>query len=114
MQEKTDLYILWTNDNPVTVEKMVFMYGINCLVKGWWEKVTIIIWGATANLVAENQKVQELVKQAQAAGVHMSACRACADQLEVAEKLESLGVEVIYWGQPLSRILKNEEALLTV
>jgi len=114
MQEKTDLYILWTNDNPVTVEKMVFMYGVNCLVKGWWEKVTIIIWGATANLVAENKKVQDMVKQAQEAGVHMTACRACADQLGVSQKLESLGIEVIYWGQPLSRILKNQEALLTV
>ena len=26
MSEKTHLYVLWTNDNPVTAEKMVFMY----------------------------------------------------------------------------------------
>ena len=42
MSKKTHLYVLWTNGNPITAEKMIFMYTINSLIKGWWEKVTLI------------------------------------------------------------------------
>ena len=57
--DKTHLYVLWTNDNPVTAEKMVFMYTINSLIHGWWEKVTLIIWGAPAKLVSEDARYSE-------------------------------------------------------
>jgi hypothetical protein len=112
--ETTHLYVLWTNDNPVTAEKMVFMYTINSLIHGWWEKVTLIIWGAPAKLVSEDVTIQKKIKEALDAGVHITACKACADQLGVTETLEKLGIEVKYWGQPLTQILKNHESLLTV
>jgi len=43
MSKKTHLYVLWTNGDPITAEKMVFMYTINSLIHGRWEKVTLII-----------------------------------------------------------------------
>ena len=63
MSNKTHLYVLWTNDNPITAEKMVFMYTVNSLIHGWWEKVTLIVWGAPAKLVSENKNIQERMKQ---------------------------------------------------
>jgi hypothetical protein len=50
---------LWTNDNRITADKMVFMYAINSLIHGWWEKVTLIIWGAPAKLVSEDVNIQK-------------------------------------------------------
>jgi hypothetical protein len=114
MTEKTHLYVLWTNDNPITSEKMVFMYTINSLLKDWWEEVTLIIWGAPAKLVSEDENIQKMVKKALEAGVHITACKACADQLGVTETLEKLNIEVKYWGAPLTEILKNNEKLLTI
>lgn len=114
MGDNLHLFVLWTNDNPVTAEKMVFMYTVNSLKHGWWEKVTLIVWGATAKLVSENPDIQKMIKEALDAGVHISACKACADQLGVTENLENLGIEVIYWGVPLTDVLKNNETLLTV
>jgi len=114
MSNKTHLYVLWTNDNPITAEKMVFMYTINSLIHGWWKKVTLIIWGAPAKLVSEDVKMQEKVKEALDAGVHITACKACADQLGVTETLEKLGIEVKYWGVPLTELLTSQEALLTI
>jgi len=92
MSKKTHLYVLWTNDNPITAEKMVFMYTVNSLIHGWWEKVTLIIWGATAKLVSEDDNIQKMVKKALKAGVHITACKACADQLGVTETLEKLNI----------------------
>ena len=114
MSNKTHLYVLWTNDNPITAEKMVFMYTVNSLIHGWWEKVTLIIWGAPAKLVSEDDNIQKMVKEALEAGVHITACKACADQLGVTETLEKLNIEVKYWGIPITEILTSEEKLLTI
>ena len=111
---KKHLYLLWANDNPITAEKMVFMYTINSLIHNWWEEVTIIIWGAPTKLVSEDVNIQERIKEALDAGVHITACKACADQLGVTETLENLLIEVKYWGLPLTDILKNDEQLLTI
>ena len=99
---KKHLYVLWTNDNLITAEKMVFMYTINSLIHGWWEKVTLIVWGAPAKLVAEDVNIQKKIKEA------------CADQLGVTEALKKLHIEVEYLGLPLTEILKNDEQLLTI
>ena len=114
MSEKTTLYILWTNDNIITAEKMVFMYAINAMRYGWWENVTLVIWGATAKLVAENGRIQELIAEARENGVYVTACKACADQLEVSEILDAQGIDVQYLGTPLTNVLKNDEKLITI
>lgn len=114
MNEKKHLYVLWTNDNLITAEKMVFMYTVNSLVRGWWEKVTLIIWGATAKLVGENADIQKKVMEAMDAGVHVTACKACSDQLGVTQTLEDLKIEVKYWGAPLTEIIAKGEKLLTI
>lgn len=114
MDEKKHLYVLWTNDNVITADKMVFMYTINSMIRGWWKDVTLIIWGATSRLVSEDAAVQKRIQEALDAGVHISACKACADQLGVTEALERLNIEVKYWGQPLTEVLKRGAALLTI
>jgi len=111
---KKKLNILWTNDNLITSEKMVFMYGINAKNKHWWDDITIILWGATVKLASENLMIQKLIKDAQDAEVHVSACKGCADQLGVTTTLEDLDIEVIYWGEPLTEILKTDGKLLTI
>ena len=77
-------------------------------------KVTVIIWGAPAKLVSEDDNIQKMIKEALKTGVHITACKACADQLGVTEALEKLHIEVKYWGVPLTDILKKEENLLTI
>jgi len=112
--KKKDLYVLWTNADPITAEKMVFMYTINSLIHGWWEKVTLIIWGAPAKLVSEDTNMQKKIQEALDAGVHITACKACADELGVTKTLEDLKIEVKYWRTPLTDILANDEKLLTI
>ncbi len=111
---ENELYILWTNDNLVTIDKMVFMYAYNAKLNKWWDNVTVIIWGATARLVANDYKIQKRIKEMIDIGVKVTACKACADQLGVAATLENLDIEVKYWGEPLTEILKSGKKLLSV
>ncbi len=114
MEEVKKLYILWTNGDPITSEKMVNMYAKNSIKHGWWEEVTLIVWGKPSKLIAENKKIQQQIKENIEVGVKVTACKACADQLGVSEKLKELGVELRYWGEPLTKILQSDEKLITI
>lgn len=109
-----DLYILWSSDNIITAEKMVFLYAINSRLQNWWDEVTVIIWGASTQVANRNPKVQGLIKEAIEHGVKVSACTACADQLDATDKLEELGVELKYWGQPLTELLHANKKVITI
>ncbi len=114
MSEKKHLYVLWTSGDPITADKMVFLYTINSLAHGWWKEITLVIWGGSTKLVSENEAIQQRVKDALAAGVYVTACKGCSDQLGVSAQLEALGVDVQYLGTALSNVLKNDEKLLTI
>jgi hypothetical protein len=114
MTTPNTLYILWTNADFITSEKMVFMYATNSMLHSWWENVTVIIWGATAQLAAENPAIRERINLARQAGVFFSACKACAEQLGVTDKLLEQGIEVKFWGEGLTEIIKEGEHLITI
>ncbi len=111
---KEELHILWTSGSKITAERMVFMYAHNSIIKGWWDDVTVIIWGASASLVVSDSDIQDRIRGMIADGVRISACRACAEQLGVESELEMLGIDVIHWGAKLTEILKDGRKLITV
>lgn len=86
----------------------------NSLREGWWDAVTVIVWGATVKLLATDNQIQGHFKQIIEEGVNVSVCRSCAEQLEVLEKIEKLGIEHKYWGAPLTDILNSEHKLITI
>lgn len=108
------LTILWTNADPLTAEHMVFMYARASVERGWWDQVEIIIWGATAKLVAENKEIQKKLLDVQEAGVYVGACIACARNLGVVEEIMDLGFEVKGMGPVLTDRLKGDGKVLTV
>ena len=114
MKDSNRLYILWTNADINTSLHMVFMYAKNSMLKGWWEHVTVIIWGATAKLAAEDGAIREAIKAAREAGVEFSACVACARNLGVIGALEEQGIEILPWGEPLTELIKESAHLLSV
>jgi len=111
---ENELVILWTNADEITFDKMVRMYARNSILKHWWEKVTIIIWGRTALLAAESELVKDGIRELLQIGITVSACKGCSDQLKVSKKLEEIGVEIKYWGEGLTKILKENQKLLTI
>ena len=72
--------------------------------------------GATAKLICEDASLQELLKKFHDAGGHVSACRRCAENLNVLEKIEAIeGIDEVYYsGESFTKILKDGEKMLTV
>jgi hypothetical protein len=114
MTEPNKLYILWTNADITTSEKMVFMYATNSKTHYWWKDVTVIIWGATAKVAAENALIREKINIAKQAGVFFTACKACTDQLGVTDKLLEQSIECKYWGEGLTELIREKENLITI
>jgi hypothetical protein len=109
-----ELFVLWTSGDRDVALSMVFMYTHNSKLRGWWEDVTLIVWGASAKLLAEDEELQERVRQMIDAGVDVVACIGCANMMGVTEKLASLGLEVKSMGHPLTQYLKAGKTVLTV
>ena len=111
---KQELYILWTNGDPVTFKKMVSMYAYNSIEHNWWDEITLIIWGSPAELVAKDKAVQMEIDALLKKGIHITACKSCADQLGVTKKLQDMGIEVKYWGEPLTDVIQSNKKLITI
>lgn len=108
------LHILWTSGDREVALKMVFMYGHNSKLRGWWEEVHIIVWGSSAKLLAGDAELQMHVESMTGSGVKFSACKKCTDEFGVSDTLLRLGVDVRYMGEPLTEILRSGEKLLTI
>lgn len=107
------LVIVWTSDDPYLAERMVLMYAHAAKNNGWFNDVTLIIWGPSAKMVSENLKIQEKLKAMQDDGVIIEACIACATKYNVVDDLKKLDFEVKGMGKPLTDYLKSDAKVLT-
>ena len=107
------LVVLWTSDDPMVAERVALMYTHAAKTAGWFSEVTLIVWGPSAKLIAENIKLQEKLRAMQKDGVVIEACVACANAYGVVEDLKRLGYDVRGMGKPLSDYLKSGAKVLT-
>jgi len=107
------LVVLWTSDDPYVAEMVVLMYTHAAKTAGWFTEVTLIIWGPSAKLAAENLKVQEKLKAMQEDGVVIEACIVCANEYGVTDDLKNMDFVVKGMGSPLTDYLKSGAKVLT-
>ncbi len=112
--KSSKLFVLWTSgEKEVALKGPVFMYPMYTKSKGWWDQVRFIIWGPSGKLLVEDAEVQKNLKKLQEAGIEVMACKWCSDQYGISEKLESMGIEVLYVGPIITEMLKDGWATLT-
>jgi len=107
------LVVLWTSGDPEVAKKMVFMYTYNAKKYGWWEDITLVVWGPSAKLLTEDKELQKTIKDMDEIGINLLACKGCSDQYEVSDDLEKLGIEVKYIGVELTDFIKGDYHLVT-
>ncbi len=107
------LVVVWTSGDREVARKMVFMYTKNSRLQNWWARVRLVVWGASAPLLAVDRELQAELDDLKAAGVELLACKACADLYGVTGQLQALGVDVIFMGKPLTEMLKSGWTCLT-
>ena len=108
------LLVLWTSGDKTVAVNMVCMYTLNSKIKDWWNEVTLLIWGASGELLVDDQELKEKVADIKNAGVEVIACRRCAENLSIVDKLEEMGIKVFYTGEFLTEWLKSGSRLITI
>ncbi|MFC1692256.1 DsrE family protein [Candidatus Latescibacterota bacterium] len=111
--EPSKLLVVWASADREVALKMVYMYTYNAKKRGWFDNVRFLIWGPSSKLISEDTELQDYLKRMKDEGVELLACKACADMYGVSVKLEELGVEVKYMGEPLSEMLKSDWVTMT-
>ncbi|MGM0431302.1 MAG: DsrE family protein [Spirochaetota bacterium] len=111
MSEK--LVVLWTSGDREVAQHMVFMYTLNAKKRQWFDEVTLIVWGPSDKLLAEDAELQAGIRNMLDAGVRIECCLRCAENYGVVETLENLGIEVKLMGEPLSEYLKKGYRVLS-
>ncbi len=111
--DSSRLAVLWTSGDRDVALRAAFMYTLNAKARGWFDQVTLIVWGPSAELLARDGELQDRVRAMDEAGVVLVACKACADGYGVSEALEGMGIEVKYMGEPLTEMLQGDWEVLT-
>ena len=106
---KNELLIVWSSGEVEVAKKLVLLYGSVMLERKYWDEATIMIWGPSAKLLAQNTDLQEQFKVVQKSGVKFNACVVCTDDYGVSSELRELGVELIHTGEMLTEALQSDE-----
>jgi hypothetical protein len=107
------LAVLWTSGDSEVAHNVALMYAHNAKKAGWFDEVTLIVWGPAQRNLVGDKKLQAEVKAMQADGVVVEACIACAMNYGIVDELKSLGVTVRGMGIPLTKYLKDGWKVLT-
>jgi hypothetical protein len=111
--QSNKLLIVWTSGDKGVAQNMVFMYAMNSMLNGWWDEVTLLVWGHSAHLFAFDKDLHDEMKKVQEAGVRVIACKRCAMNYQVEQELLDLGLEVFYAGEFLTDWIKSGDHYIT-
>ena len=106
MPTPTGLIVIWSTADRTVALHSAIMYARNSKTHGWWENVRFLIWGPSAQLLADDAELQQAINGMIADGVEVSVCKACADRIGVGDQLTEMGYDVFYVGELLTESLK--------
>ena len=107
------LAVLWTSGDPDVAYNVAFMYTHTAKKVGWFDEVTLIVWGPSQRLLIGDKSLQAKIKAMQNDGVLVEACIACAMNYDIVEELKALDIPVRGMGMPLTNYLKSDWKILT-
>jgi hypothetical protein len=107
------LAVVWSSGDPDVANSMVFMYTYNAKKLKWFDKIKFIVWGPSAKLLSQDEKLQKKIKMMDEIGIELYACKACADSYNVSEILEKLGINVKYYGKDFTELIKSDWKVIT-
>jgi len=113
IRNEDKLVVLWTSGDREVALKMAFMYTFNSKKYGWWDDITLVVWGPSAKLLSEDKELQDYIKRIKDAGIVIKACKGCSDMYGVSKHLEDMGIIVKYMGE-LTDYLKEGRKILTL
>jgi hypothetical protein len=107
------LNVLWTTGEKEVALRMIFIYLMDAKSMGWYDEITLVIWGPSARLVAGDKAIQKELDFLLQSGIKVEACQGCTEAYKVTDAIRALGINVRFMGEPLTEILHSGDRLIT-
>ena len=84
------------------------------------EKITVVLGEYKGiklpkmEVTVTEEELQEELKRAESFGVKFTGCIACAEELNLVDKMKEIGLDLYKWGPPLTELIKSGAPLLTI
>ena len=109
---KDKLVVIWSSADRDVAINMAMMYTLNSARFKWWNDITFVVWGPSAKLLTEDEKLQSYIANMLSLGITVKACKSCSDSYGVSNQLREMGITVKLMGE-LTDYLKNGRNILT-
>lgn len=106
---KNKLLIVWSSGEVEVASKLILLYGSVMLERKYWDEATIMVWGPSVKLLAEDAELQKQFRIVHDSGVKFNACVVCADDYGVSTELKELGIELTHTGEMLTESLQSDD-----
>ena len=63
-KSRSKLAVLWTSGDPDVAHRVAFMYSHTAKKVGWFDEVTLIVWGPSQRILIGDKDLQAKVKAA--------------------------------------------------
>lgn len=110
----SNIFLLITSGDPRIFTDVVFPYVRNAKKNKWMDTIRVFFWGPAEKVLVSalevKAKVMDLVELIPE---NVYACRECAEDYNIKDLLENLGVSVQFIGEMISNLLNEGWAQLT-
>jgi len=114
MDSPQRLVVIWRSDDPEIFHSALYLYTHNAKRFKWFDEVTLVVWGPSQKLLAEDEEILAKVRKMQADGVVVMADIDAANDYGLQEKIrDDLGIRVMILGPFLTRFLQEGASVLT-
>ncbi|MFC1995857.1 DsrE family protein [Chloroflexota bacterium] len=90
----TKVFVVVTSGDKEVVNWPSLGYPFYVTINKWMDKVKMILFGPSEELTANDSEIQVKLKELQDVGIEVIACKACADEWDITDKLEKTGCDV--------------------
>jgi len=113
--KKENLLIVISTSDVDTILKFPLLYAGVSLPREYWKRVHVMFWGSSIIPAVANEEIKAQIQLMQNDGVEFSSCIVCAEEYDVVEDLENMGIECNHTGVLLTEALKDDNwAMMTV
>lgn len=85
------------------------LWGVNARRHGWVDEVRFVVFGDSEATVMHDEELFSMVQEVQGSLF----CRHVAEQAGSVEKLEQMGADVVYVGEPIAEAIRDGYTVLT-
>jgi|GEM_PF-200985 len=103
----SNLLVIWSSDNREVAMQTCMTYLERAVENKWFNGTTLIIWGPSAKLLANDKELQARIELLIDMGAKVLASAESASSYGVTKNLKELGIEVQPMEAPFSDVIRS-------